>query len=95
MNEIKEISNSISKLSAEEINAFLAEILTENEISTLSNRWRILKMLNQNFSQRDISSKLNVSLCKITREAKILKNKKAISLRLIKEIENEYNKITR
>lgn len=95
MNEIKEISNSISKLSAEEINAFLAEILTENEISTLSNRWRILKMLNQNFSQRDISSKLNVSLCKITRGAKILKNKNAISLRLIKEIENEYNKITR
>ncbi len=95
MNEIKEISNSISKLSAEEINAFLAEILTENEISTLSNRWRILKMLNQNFSQRDIASKLNVSLCKITRGAKILKNKNAISLRLIKEIENEYNKITR
>ena len=91
MNEIKEISNSISKLSVEEINAFLAEILTENEISTLSNRWRILKMLNQNFSQRDIASKLNVSLCKITRGAKILKNKNAISLRLIRKTENEFN----
>lgn len=91
MNTLKEISNSIAKLSDEEINAFLTEILTEKEISTLSNRWRILKMLNQNFSQRDIASKLNVSLCKITRGAKILKNKNAISLRLIKEIENEYN----
>ncbi len=91
MDTLKEISNSIAKLSNEEINAFLTEILTEKEISTLSNRWRILKMLNQNFSQRDIASKLNVSLCKITRGAKILKNKNAISLRLIKETENEYN----
>ena len=91
MDTLKEISNSISKLSSEEINAFLAEILTEKEISTLSNRWRILKMLNQNFSQRDIANKLNVSLCKITRGAKILKNKSAISLKLIKETENEYN----
>lgn len=91
MDTLKEISNSIAKLSCEEINIFLKEILTEKEISTLSNRWRILKMLNQNFSQRDIASKLNVSLCKITRGAKILKNKNAISLRLIKETENEFN----
>ena len=90
MNTLKEISNSIAKLTVEEINAFLTEILTEKEISTLSNRWRILKMLNQNFSQRDIATKLNVSLCKITRGAKILKNKNAISLRLIREIENEH-----
>ncbi len=91
MDTLKEISNSIAKLSNEEINAFLTEILTEKEISTLSNRWRILKMLNQNFSQRDIASKLNVSLCKITRGAKILKNKNAISLRLIRKTENEFN----
>ncbi len=90
MNTLKEISNSIAKLTVEEINAFLTEILTEKEISTLSNRWRILKMLNQNFSQRDIATRLNVSLCKITRGAKILKNKNAISLRLIREIENEH-----
>ena len=91
MDTLKEISNSIAKLSNEEINAFLTEILTEKEISTLSNRWRILKMLNQNFSQRDIASKLNVSLCKITRGAKILKNKNAISLRLIRKTENEFD----
>ncbi len=91
MDTLKEISNLLSELSKEEINAFLAEILTEAEIATLSNRWRILKMLNQNFSQRDIASKLNVSLCKITRGAKILKNKNAISLKLIRKIENEYN----
>lgn len=84
MNEIIEV---LSKLKTTcEIDSFLNEILTEKEINTLSKRWRILKMLACGDTQRDIAKKLNVSLCKITRGAKILKNKKAIVTKyLIKE----------
>lgn len=85
MNELKEISNIINKIkSDEEIYNFLLEILTDSEVITLSKRWRILKMLYEGKTQREISSELKVSLCKVTRGAKILKNKNAIVTKLIK-----------
>lgn len=84
MNEINLILNKLK--TKEEINTFLNEILTQKEIDTLSKRWRILKMLADGVSQREIAQKLNVSLCKITRGSKILKNKNAITTKyLIKE----------
>ncbi len=86
MNSIKEISNLISKISSEnEIYEFISELLTESEISTLSKRWRILKMLSEGKTQRDIAKELNVSLCKVTRGSKILKDENAIVYKLIKE----------
>ena len=93
MKDIKELSKLISNLKSDkEIVKFLSEILTENEISTLSKRWRILNMLNQGATQREIANSLNVSLCKVTRGAKILKNKNAIITKyLIKEKNNENN----
>lgn len=83
MNNIEEIADIILDLnSKDEIQQFLSELLTDTEISTLSKRWRILKMLSQNLTQREISKELNVSLCKVTRGAKILKDKNAIVTRL-------------
>lgn len=70
----------------DEIVNFMVEILTQSELETLSKRWRILNMLVQGETQRNIAKKLNVSLCKVTRGSKILKNKKSIiSKYLIKE----------
>lgn len=84
ISNIEEISDIILDLnSKDEIQQFLSELLTDTEISTLSKRWRILKMLSQNLTQREISKELNVSLCKVTRGAKILKDKNAIVTRLL------------
>ncbi len=81
---MKEISALINSLNNEkEIQKFLQEILTETEISTLSKRWRILKLLSQNKTQREIANMLNVSLCKVTRGSKILKNKNAITTKFL------------
>ena len=86
MDSIKEISNLISKIGSEnEVYEFISELLTESEISTLSKRWRILKMLSEGKTQRDIAKELNVSLCKVTRGSRILKDEKAIVYKLIKE----------
>ena len=88
MKNIQEISKLIKNLHTEnETTAFFKEILTESEIETLSKRWRILNMLKDGVTQRDIAKELKVSLCKVTRGAKIIKNKNSILTKyLIKEI---------
>lgn len=87
MNDLLEISSILKNLQTEErVCEFLSDMLTKNEISTLSKRWRILKLLAQGETQRGISTELNVGLCKVTRGAKILKNKKSVITKsLIKE----------
>lgn len=87
MKNIQEISKLVKKLHTEaEIESFFKELLTESEIKTLSKRWRILDMLTQGDTQREIAKELQVSLCKVTRGAKILKNKDSILAKhLIKE----------
>lgn len=79
MKNLTEISNIIASLKTQtEICGFLNELLTESEITALSKRWRILKLLSQGETQRKIAKDMNVSLCKITRGAKLLKEKDAI-----------------
>ena len=79
MDSIKEISKTLKKLKTEdEVYNFLLEILTPSEVGTLSKRWCILKMLNEGKTQRAIAKTLSVSLCKVTRGAKILKCNKSI-----------------
>lgn len=86
---IKQISNLVSKMNEAEINKFLSEMLTESELSVLSKRWRILNMLYDGVTQREIAKELQVSLCKVTRGAKIMKGQDAIVKKyLIKEKEN-------
>ena len=88
MKNIQEISKLVKNLHTEtEIELFFKELLTESEIQTLSKRWCILNMLKDGSTQRDIAKELKVSLCKVTRGAKILKDKKSVLAKyLIKEI---------
>jgi len=84
MNNIKEMSVKIKQMkSKDEIYNFLLEILTASEVETLSKRWRILKMLKEGKTQREISKDLNVSLCKVTRGSKILKNQKSVVSKIL------------
>lgn len=86
MEYIEQVSKIMASMNATEINKFLSELLTESELSVLSKRWRILNMLSQGVTQREIAKELNVSLCKVTRGARILKEKDAIVTKyLIKE----------
>ena len=87
MKNIEEISTLIKNFYTEaEIVAFFKELLTESEIETLSKRWRIMRMLVEGSTQREIANELGVSLCKVTRGSKILKNKESILTKhLIKE----------
>ena len=87
---ITEIANLFKSLhKKEDISDFMLEILTKSELETLSKRWCILKKLSQGLTQREIAKEFNVSLCKVTRGAKILKDKNAITTKyLTKGIKN-------
>ena len=79
MKNIQEISKLVKNLHTEvEIESFFKELLTESEIETLSKRWRILNMLTQGCTQREIAKELQVSLCKVTRGAKILRDENSL-----------------
>ena len=59
---IKEISQILSELkTSAEVEQFLDEILTSSEIETLSKRWRILEMLTEDCTQREIAKELKVT----------------------------------
>ena len=58
---------------------FLTEILTPSECRDLALRWELMRRLKKGIPQRRIAAELGISLCKITRGAKILKQDHSIS----------------
>lgn len=59
----------------EEADAFLKDLCTPQELSALSERWRVCKLLeSQDLSYRQISEQTGASLATITRVARFLKN---------------------
>ncbi len=68
-----------------EMSALLSELHTPSELSDLTLRWQLLKQLNQGITQREIAKKFGISLCKITRGSKILKEKNSIVKKILAE----------
>jgi len=63
----------------------LDELFTPAEQKTLELRWGLLKLLSLGVPQREIASRLGISLCKITRGSKLLKNEDSVLSELIKQ----------
>ncbi|MCP3927104.1 MAG: transcriptional regulator [Desulfobacterales bacterium] len=53
------------------------ELFTPREVADISLRWQLMKDLYNGDTQRNIAKKYKISLCKITRGSKILKQKKS------------------
>ena len=71
-----------------EMETFLAELLTPNELHDLVLRWELLELLERGVSQRQVAAALGISLCKITRGAKILKRAGSVSARVLKHMKS-------
>ncbi len=69
--------------SPEEMGRFLEELLTPGEVRDITLRWRLLEQLAQGVPQRKIAEELQISLCKITRGSRILKQKGAVTARVL------------
>lgn len=86
MSKISELSVILSSLkNSEEIEMFLHELLTESERKDLSLRWKLMDKLFAGVPQRKIASDLGISLCKITRGSKILKEKNSIARKILEK----------
>lgn len=68
----------------EEMNRFFEELFTAAELDDISLRWKLMKDLHQGMTQRSIAKKYGISLCKITRGSKILKDKDSSVLKVLK-----------
>ena len=71
--------------SPDEMRRFLVELLTPGEVRDITLRWNLLELLAQGVTQRKIAEELKISLCKITRGSKILKQKDAVTARVLNE----------
>ena len=74
-----------------EMRLFLKELLTSAEVRDITLRWKLLELLADGVSQRKIAEELKISLCKITRGSKILKQKGAVTSRLLKTRQQKRN----
>lgn len=70
---------------------FFEEIFTSSERRDIPLRWKLMKMIHDKVPQRQIASELGISLCKITRGAKILKDPESVTSRILnKEIDSQH-----
>jgi len=76
----------------DQMHHFLAEVLTPSEHRDLALRWELMCRLEQGFPQRQIAKDLGISLCKITRGAKILKQDHSISKHYLSTGEQDESK---
>lgn len=70
--------------SQDEMRRFLNELLTTGEMRDITLRWMLLERLAAGVTQRRIAEDLKISLCKITRGSKILKQKDSVTAKKLK-----------
>lgn len=61
---------------AGEAESFLRDLLTSSELDQVAERWQIVKRLAKGLPQRKVKEELNVSIEKVTRGAKAVKDSK-------------------
>ncbi|GAB6097806.1 hypothetical protein JCM14469_40600 [Desulfatiferula olefinivorans] len=69
--------------SEEDLARLFDELFTERERRDLALRWQLLEELHQGSTQRDIAARHKISLCKITRGSRILKDESSMVRRLL------------
>lgn len=67
-----------------ELRRFLEELFTPSELCDLALRWRLVGRLAAGESQRKVAGELGISLCRITRGSRILKQNGIVSRELAK-----------
>jgi TrpR family trp operon transcriptional repressor len=82
MNELADALVSIED--REKMKRILEELLTPAELKNLELRWELMKNLAEGIPQREIARRHGISLCKITRGSKILKDPDSVTAEFIK-----------
>ena len=90
LNEIIDVF--VRTTSTIEMQKLFEELFTMKEKYDLALRWRLMKELHDGKSQREIAHDLGISLCKITRGSKILKQTDSQMNQVLKDYKHEINR---
>jgi TrpR family transcriptional regulator, trp operon repressor len=84
MSEDKDLLEIIAEIDdPDELGKFFKELFTKSEIEKFKKRWQLIRLIDQGIPQREIAKKMRISLCKITRGSKILKDKNSVTRKLL------------
>ncbi|MGM0443540.1 MAG: Trp family transcriptional regulator [Fibrobacterota bacterium] len=86
MTDLKDIAELFDRAERDEIASLLQELFTETELSKLTLRWELIRRLRRGETQRRIAADLGISLCKVTRGNKILKDKTSATNKLLERL---------
>jgi Trp operon repressor len=82
----QELAVLLSKIKDSKLmDKFLEDILTPAEYEEVVTRWQIIKLLTQGMPQREIAAYLKVSIAKITRGSRELRDKNGGFWRVLKK----------
>ena len=70
----------------QEMRRLIEELFTPAERHDLALRWRLVQQLHAGVPQRRIAAELGISLCKITRGSRILKQPKGVIRGILDEL---------
>ena len=87
LSEIIEIFSSTTD--KREMRSLFEDVFTDAEREDIAKRWYIFKELYKGTPQRKIAKDMEVSLCKITRGSKTLKNDQSVIKRVLSELYDE------
>lgn len=85
---IKELCDIFHNCDEELVYDFVRCLFTKAELKDISNRWLLVKEIDNGTTQREIAKKFGMSLCKITRGSKEL-NKPDSAFRKILDSQNK------
>ena len=72
---LNEIAAALSKINdVDFVVNFLRCLLTPAEVADIASRWALVKALTRKVSHREIAKDFGLSLCKITRGSRVLKD---------------------
>lgn len=72
-----------------EMRSLFEDVFTDAERTDIAKRWYIFKELYKGTPQRKIAKDMEVSLCKITRGSKTLKNDQSVIKRVLSDLYDE------
>lgn len=87
LSEIIEIFTEVTD--KKDMRRLFEDVFTDAERTDIAKRWYLLKELYKGTPQRKIAGDMGVSLCKITRGSKILKNDQSLIRQILGEMYDE------
>ena len=81
-----ELASALASLSdPNDVERFFEDVFTKAETRDIALRWRIFQLLDEGVTQRAIAERLGVSLCKITRGSRFLKDPESVVRKILEQ----------